>query len=135
MTEHRSPSGWVVGGALFAGSLMIMIGIFDMLSGLAGIFRDDFYVSTSHNLYKFDATAWGWAHLIIGAVIAFAGYGVLTGATWARIVGVILAMVAAVENFMFIPYYPFWSIVIIALCVWVIWVLAFHGEELRSAAR
>ena len=131
MSVQREPSGWAIGGAMVAGALMIMIGIFDALAGLTGILRDDFYVNTPHNLFKFDVTAWGWVHLVIGIVVACAGYGVLSGATWARVVGVILAMVVAIENFMFIPYYPFWSLLIIALAVWVIWALAFRGDDYR----
>ena len=131
MSVQREPSGWAIGGAMFAGSMMIMIGIFDALAGLTGILRDDFYVNTPHNLFKFDVTAWGWVHLVIGIVVVCAGYGVLSGATWARVVGVILAMVVAIENFMFIPYYPFWSLLIIALAVWVIWALAFRGDDYR----
>ena len=132
MSAHRSPSASAIGAAMFAGSIMIMIGVFDALAGLTGIIRDEFYVSTPHNLFKFDATAWGWVHLIVGIVIIFAGYGIFSGATWARTVGVFMAMIAAIENFMFIPYYPFWSILIIALCVWVIWALAFRGDDLRA---
>jgi hypothetical protein len=130
--SNGSPNASAIGAAMFAGSLMIMIGVFDALAGLTGIIRDEFYVSTPHNLFKFDATAWGWVHLIVGIIIIFAGYGIFSGATWARIVGVFMAMIAAIENFMFIPYYPFWSILIIALCVWVIWALAFRGDDLRA---
>jgi hypothetical protein len=131
MSEHRAPSASAIGAAMFAGSIMIMAGVFGALNGLAGILRDDFYVSAPHNLYKFDTTAWGWVHLIVGIVVVFAGYGIFSGAVWARTVGVIMAMISAVTNFMFIPYYPFWSILIIALDVWVIWALAFRGDDLR----
>jgi hypothetical protein len=131
MSEHRAPSASAIGAAMFAGSIMIMIGVFGALSGLAGILRDDFYVAAPHDLYKFDTTAWGWVHLIVGIVIVFAGYGIFSGAVWARTLGVIMAMISAITNFMFIPYYPFWSILIIALDVWVIWALAFRGDDLR----
>jgi len=132
MSEQRAPSASAIGAAMFAGSIMIMIGVFGALAGLAGIFRDDFYVAAPHNLYKFDTTAWGWVHLIVGIVVVFAGYGIFSGATWARVVGIVIAMISAITNFMFIPYYPFWSIIIIALDVWVIWALAFRGEDLRA---
>ena len=131
MSEHRAPSASAIGAAMFAGSIMIMIGVFGALSGLAGILRDDFYVAAPHDLYKFDTTAWGWVRLIVGIVVVFAGYGIFSGAVWARTVGVIMAMISAITNFMFIPYYPFWSILIIALDVWVIWALAFRGDDLR----
>ena len=94
--QARRPS------AVFAGSIMIMIGVFGALSGLAGILRDDFYVAAPHDLYKFDTTAWGWVHLIVGIVVVFAGYGIFSGAVWARTVGVIMAMISAITNFMFI---------------------------------
>ena len=59
MSEQRAPSASAIGAAMFAGSIMIMIGIFDALAGLTGIIRDEFYVATPHDLFKFDATAWG----------------------------------------------------------------------------
>jgi hypothetical protein len=126
-------SGWAVGFIMFAGLIMIMAGIFQAIQGLVGIFENEFYVATRNYLFQFDATTWGWIHLIGGVIVALAGWGVLAGQTWARVVGITLAVLSAIANFLFIPYYPFWSLLIIALDIFVIWALAAHGRDVRDA--
>ena len=98
-------------------------------SRIAAIFEDQFFVVGPNYVYDVDATAWGWIHLILGVVVFFAGAGALTGQTWARVVGITLACLSAVANFFFIPYYPIWSLVIIALDILVIWALAVYGRR------
>jgi hypothetical protein len=125
----QTTSGWAVGFILFAAIMMIMSGIFEALAGLIAIFENEFYVATRNYLFQFDATTWGWTHLLVGLLVAFAGWGLLSGRTWARTVAIILAVLSAIANFLFIPYYPFWSLLIIALDVFVIWAIAAHGRE------
>ena len=125
----QATSGWAVGFILFAGIMMIMVGIFQALQGLVAIFENEFYVATRNYLFEFDATAWGWIHLLIGLLVALAGWGLLSGRTWARAVAITLAVLSAIANFLFIPYYPFWSLLIIAVDVFVIWAIAAHGRE------
>ena len=119
--------GWAVGFILFAAVMMIMVGVFQALQGLVAIFENEFYVPTRNYLFQFDATTWGWTHLILGLLVAFAGYGLLSGKTWARTVAIFLAVLSAIANFAFIPYYPFWSLLMIGLAVWVIWSLTRPG--------
>jgi hypothetical protein len=128
----EEPSGWAVGFILFAAIMLIMVGVFQGLQGLVAIFENEFYVATRNYTFKFDATTWGWIHLIFGVIMAFAGWGLLSGRTWARTVAIILAVLSAIANFLFIPYYPFWSLLIITLDVFVIWAVAAHGGELRE---
>jgi hypothetical protein len=128
----EEPSGWAVGFILFAAIMLIMVGVFQALQGLVAIFENEFYVATRNYTFKFDATTWGWIHLIFGVIMAFAGWGLLSGRTWARTVAIILAVLSAIANFLFIPYYPFWSLLIITLDVFVIWAVAAHGGELRE---
>ena len=136
MSEYREstqrPGGWVVGFVAFAGCIMVLIGVFQSLYGLAAIFGDDFFVVTQDYLYDVDVSAWGWIHLIIGIVVLAAGLGAIAGQTWARVTGIILAIVAAVANFFTIPYYPLWSLLIIALCIAVIWALTIYGKQERG---
>jgi hypothetical protein len=120
----RPVSGWAVGFSAFAGAIMILIGIFQFFEGLAAVVNDDFFVVTSKYAFDLDTTGWGWIHMIIGVIIFLAGLGIFTGATWARVVGITLAIISAISNFFFIPYYPVWSVLIIALCIIVIWALA-----------
>ena len=72
-------------------------------------------------------TAWGWIHLILGIVVTLAGMSLFAGRAWAAVLAICLAVISAVANFFFIPYYPFWAIVIIALDMWVIWSLTRPG--------
>jgi hypothetical protein len=127
-------SGWAFGFAAFAGAVMLMVGIFQAFAGLAAIFENEFFVVSTNYAYEIDITAWGWIHLILGVVVAFAGISVYTGQAWARTAGVVLAILSAVANFFFIPYYPVWSVLIIALDIAVIWALTVYGPE-QAAAR
>jgi hypothetical protein len=119
------PSGWVIGGVTFAS--MILIGIFQAFAGLEAIIDDDFYVVTQNYAFDLDTTAYGWIHLILGIVIVCAGFALWARKTWAAIVAIFLAMLSAIANFFFIPYYPFWSILMIALAIWVIWAITRPG--------
>ena len=125
-------SGWAVGFILFAGLMMIMVGCFQAFEGLVGIFNDNFYVATRNYVFQFDATTWGWIHLIWGLIMAFAGWGLLSGRTWARVVAITVAVLSAIANFLWLPYYPFWALTIITLDIFVIWAVAAHGGELRD---
>jgi hypothetical protein len=129
---EEESSGWAVGFILFAGILMIMVGCFQFFEGLVAVFNDTFYVTTRNYIFQFDATTWGWIHLIVGLIVAFAGWGLLSGRTWARVVAITLAVLSAIANFLFIPYYPFWSLLLITLDVFVIWAVAVHGRDMRE---
>ena len=125
MTQYDPPrpSGWTIAGITFAATMMILIGIFQVIAGLVAIFDDSFYVVTQNYTFDLDTTAWGWIHLLLGILLLVAGWGLYAGKTWATVVAIVLAVLTAIENFFFIPYYPFWSILVIALCIWVIWAL------------
>jgi hypothetical protein len=120
-------SGWAFGGITFAGTMMLLIGIFHAVAGLAAIIEDEFFVLTANYVFDLDVTAWGWIHLILGVIVAIAGWSLFARRTWAAVVAIALAMLSAIANFFFIPYYPFWSLLMIALAVWVIWSLTRPG--------
>lgn len=131
MGREVTGNGW--GLVVFAGVMMILLGVFHALEGLTAILKDKFFVFTPNNyLISVDVTSWGWIHLIGGAVVAVAGFFVFSGAVWARAIGIILAVLSAIANFLFIPYYPFWSLLMIALDVFVIWALARQGREVAA---
>ena len=108
---------------MFAASLLIMVGIFQALQGLAAIINDQRFVVTGDYVYKFDITGWGWIHLILGLVAIGVGTAMIMGQTWSYIVAMVIAILSAVAQFMWLPYYPIWAIVIIALNVAIIWAL------------
>ena len=124
--QSSHSSGAAHGFAVFAGVIMIMAGAFQAIAGLVGVFANEFYVATRNYLFQFDATSWGVIHLLVGLLVLFAGFAVISGKTWARVLGIILVGVSALANFTWIPYYPFWALLIIALDVIVIWALAVY---------
>lgn len=117
------------GFTYLAATFMLLAGIWGFFEGLAAVIKKHFYVVTSNYAFKIDVTTWGWIHLILGIVVAVAGLCLFLGQTWARVVGVIIAVLSAVANFLFIPYYPFWSIIIIALDIFIIWALLAGRHE------
>lgn len=132
MTTDRETSGWAIGWTIFAAVWMWLLGAFHAIAGLAGILEDEFYVVTPEYLLSFDATTWGWIHLIAGIVVVLAGVGLYSGAVWARTLGVIIAMVSILANFAWLPYYPVWSLAMITAGSFVIWALTAHGRDIAT---
>jgi hypothetical protein len=131
MQTQQSRTGWS-SWAMFAGLMMILVGIFQQIQGLVAIFNDDWYRVTNRGLaLSADYTVWGWVHFVFGLIVATAGVAVFNGKTWARILGCVLALISAVVNLVFIAAYPAWSVIIIGLDVLVIYALTMHGDELR----
>ena len=104
--QSSHESGLAHGFAVFAGVIMIMSGAFQAIAGLVGLFANEFYVATRNYLFQFDATTWGVIHLLVGLLVLFAGVAVMSGQTWARVIGIILAGLSALANFTFIPLLP-----------------------------
>jgi len=125
-------SGMAMGFTFFAAVMMIVLGAIDALQGLAAITKQHYYVVAPNYVYKLSVSGWGWLHLILGILVVLAGFGLLSGALWARIVGVVLAVLVIFTNFMWLPYYPVWSIIVIATSVVVIWALTAHGHEMAA---
>jgi hypothetical protein len=128
--EEPHTSRWATGLVLFAGVVMMVAGVWHALAGLGALVNDKVYVATPAYIYSFDLTGWGWIHILLGILIAAAGFVVLMGMMWARVVGIVLASLSLIANFMFIPHYPLWSLLIIALDIAVIWALATYRTEL-----
>ena len=125
--DRREQSVFAMTGVMFAATMMVLIGAFQVIAGLAAIIDDRYFVTAQGYAFHLDTTAWGWIHLLLGIVLLITGWGLFTRATWAAVTAIFLAMLSAVVNFFFIPYYPFWSLLLIALDVWVIWSLTRPG--------
>jgi len=126
------PSGWAIGGMMFAATVMSMVGVFQAIVGLVAIIDDDFFVVGRNYTFELDTTAFGWIHLLLGIAVAGAGFALFAGRVSAAIFAIVLAALSAVANFFFIPYYPFWSSLVIALDVWVIWSLTRPGVIVKT---
>ena len=126
-------AGWVVGLSLFAGILMIITGLFNAMEGVVALARNEIYAVTPRYIFAIDLTTWGWIQVILGIVVLAAGVGVITGQLWGRVVGITIATLTMLANFAFIPYYPIWSLLIIALNVFVIWALCAYDRDAAAA--
>ncbi len=130
MSEQPSP--WAAGYAAFAGIMLVIGGVFQAIAGLVAIVDDEFLVVGQDYIFKFDTTTWGWIHLIWGLIVLASGFGIFSGNVLARTVGVVAASVAAIIAFAWLPYSPWWSIVLIALNIAIIWALTVHGRDLSE---
>jgi hypothetical protein len=131
-TRPRTPSTAWVGWVWFAAVMLIMNGAFSALYGLVALFDDKYYGVTPNGLLVFDITGWGWALLIFGIVSVLAGSALLSGATWARVVAVVVAAINAIGHMAFASAYPVWALIVIVIDVLVIWAVIAHGEEIRD---
>ncbi|MBO0874031.1 MAG: hypothetical protein J2P19_11625 [Pseudonocardia sp.] len=125
----RTDNAWASGLTVFAGTVMLISGVWHVLVGIAALVRDAVYVATPQYIYSVDLTVWGWIYLLLGVLVAVAGAAVFSGQLWARVIGIGLAGLSLVANFVFLPHYPIWSLLVIALDVAVIWALAVYRRE------
>ena len=126
------PTGWT-GWVLFGAMIMILLGSFQAIVGLVALFDDDYYLVGSNGLVvNVDYSAWGWVHLIIGLVALAAGFGLFVGAMWARVLGIIVAVISAMVMFAFIAAFPLMALTLITLDVLVIYAIAAHGREMQD---
>lgn len=120
---HRAASVAATGFTYLAATLMVLGGVLSFFTGLEAVRRGSFFVVTHNYLYNINISNWGWIHIGIGAAVFLAGLALFARQAWARWVGVFLAVVSAAMNFLFIPRYPFWSLLVIALDIVIIWAL------------
>ena len=128
MTERESVTGWV-GWVWFAGIMLVTIGLFDAFQGLIALFNDNFTAAVEGGVLVVDLTTWGWIHVIVGGLLVIAGIGVLSGALWGRILGVIVAALNLLAQLTILPVYPIWAMIVIALDALIIYALVVHGQE------
>ncbi|MFC4602544.1 DUF7144 family membrane protein [Rhodococcus kronopolitis] len=129
MTDHSAThqaestvkQGFAAGATIAAAVLLMTVGILQLFQGISAVAKDELLVVGPEYAYQFDVSTWGWIHIVVGILIALTGLALLSGATWARVTAIVLAALSIIANFMWLPYYPLWSILIIALDVVVIW--------------
>ncbi|MDH2388868.1 MULTISPECIES: DUF7144 family membrane protein [Streptomyces] len=130
-TRHRSEEATAAARGLvaFAAVMLFIGGLLDLFRGIMAIGNDDIYVATPDYVFQFDLTGWGWFQLILGAVAILVSLGLFAGSVAARVAAVGLAGILIIVNFLTIPYYPFWSIVLIAVYGFIIWALCVYKPE------
>jgi len=135
MARDTTRQAWAWGGTVLAGTLMLIIGAYQIFLGLMAIIRNNFVVVTPNYYYHINTTAYGWVHLGIGIVVALAGFFLFTGSTIAKFVGIAVVALSALGNFFLIPYYPVWSLLLIALDIFAIWAIATVRTDYGATAR
>ncbi len=128
--RRAARESWAGGLELFAATMMILIGFFHIIVGLAAVLRGSYYVVTPNYAFTINLTAWEWVHLILGLLVGLTGLALIAAQSWARAVGLIIVGLSALANFLFLPYQPVWSLLIIAVDVAIIWALAVNLREL-----
>jgi len=131
--EHQMSRSWASGVSFFAGALLIIGGGFESIQAVAAIVNDEYLVAAPNYIYTFDLTAWGWIHLLIGLALLAIGICLLLGQGWALIAGIVLAAISALINFTWLPYSPFWAILLIAIDLLVIWALSSARAQGKAA--
>ena len=127
------PGGTALGITAAAGLILMLVGVFGMIQGIVGLLDNDLYVVTNKWLFEFDATAWGWGHILIGLVALCAGLGLFFGRVWAKVTAIIVAAFSMLANFAWLPYYPVWALLVIGFDLFVIWAVTVHGNDFRTA--
>ncbi|MFH8660898.1 DUF7144 family membrane protein [Streptomyces afghaniensis] len=119
--DHTAKREWASGLTAFAAVMLFLVGLLDIFRGIMAIAEDDIFVTTRNYVFEWDLTGWGWMHLALGAVAVIVSIGLLQTAVWARVAGVAIAGLVILANFLSLPYYPVWSVVMIALSGFIIW--------------
>jgi hypothetical protein len=130
-THHRTTGAMAAatGLTLFAAVMLFISGVLAIFRGVMAIARDNVFVTTPNYVFKFDLTGWGWVHLILGALAVIVSIGLFMATTWARVLGVAIASLLIIANFLSIPYSPVWSLTLIALYGFTIWALCVAPKD------
>ena len=130
--QTTQPSGAAVGITFTAALILIFAGTFGIIQGIVGLVNNEFYVVTQKWVFQLDTTTWGWIHIVVGLIAFGAGCGLFAGQVWARTVAVIAACLSMIANFVWMPYYPWWALLIITFDAFVIWAVTAHGRDIRD---
>ena len=130
MSTARETTGWV-GWIGFAAVMLILNGAFSALQGVVALLGSNgYYVLTSGSLFLFDLTGWGWWNVLIGLLLLFTGIALFSGATWARVIAIIVAGLGALGQLFLVPAQPWWSVIVIGIDILVIYAITAHGREM-----
>jgi hypothetical protein len=126
---HTTKYAWAAGLTAFAAVMLTLAGLLGIFRGVMAIAEDDVFVTTPSYVFRFDLTGWGWIHLVLGVIALAVSVGLYQAAAWARAGGVVIAALVVLANFLSLPYYPVWSVIVIALSGFIIWALCVARKE------
>ncbi|WP_238422854.1 hypothetical protein [Gordonia sp. 'Campus'] len=122
--NRSAKQGFALGISIVAAALLFVAGLVSVFQGISAIANDDLFVVGREYVFQFDLTTWGWIHLILGVVALLIAGGLAVGADWARISAIVIASLSIIAQFLWLPYYPAWAILIIVLDLIVIWAVS-----------
>lgn len=130
-SSTKEPTGWT-GWVVFAGIMMIIAGALWAIQGFIAIFQNDVVILGKEGALFLNVTGWGWVHMILGLLLLLCGFLVMQGNLFGRTIAVILVILSIILNFVWMPVYPVWAIVVITLDVFILYAVIVHGKELKS---
>ncbi len=133
-TRWRGSASFWVGWIYFAGAMMMMAGGFSLIEGLVALLQNEYYVPSTQGLLVLDLTGWGWVHVVMGGLAIVIGFGLFVGAMWARVTGVVFALLNTLVQLAFMSAAPVWATIVIVIDILVIWALIVHGDEAKRRA-
>jgi len=128
-SQTTPTSNFWAGMMAFGAIMIVVLGVINVIHGLAALFLDNVFVTGSKGALVLDVTQWGWVHIVLGLLLVLIGVWLVRGVLWARVLGVVVVMVNMVTQMMMLPAYPFWSVVVIAFDAVVLWAITVHGSE------
>jgi hypothetical protein len=131
MVAPKQPTGWV-GWIYFAGMMLVVSSVFQAFMGIVALTHSSFYLVTGSTLSVYNFTTWGWIHLLLAVVLLFAGFSVLSGHLFGRIVATIVVALSIIANLIFLPAYPVWSVAVLVIDALVLYALVVHGNEVSE---
>ncbi|GAA4783159.1 membrane protein [Actinomycetospora chlora] len=133
----EAPSGAWSGWVRFGAVVMVVVGVFGVIEGLAAVLSPTYFVAANGQVFVLSWGTWGWVHLVLGALVAIVGASLLGGGapSWARGAAIALVALSAIVHLVLIPVAPVWSIVVIALDVVVLYALVTTWGEPLAAQR
>ncbi len=132
-SSHAGRRAEGYGLIVFAAVMLLTLGFFNLIDGIAAIANSHVFTANAHYVFG-DLRAWGWVVLILGVLQLLAGAGVLAGNQVARWSGVVVVGLNAIAQMFFIPGYPFWSLMIIAVDVVALYGLCVYGSRANVTA-
>jgi len=131
VVKREQATAWV-GWVYFASAMLIVLGGLQAISGLTGIFSNDFFVATEEGLIFFNYTTWGWINLVLGVGLVLVGAFLAAGKLWAQIAAIVLGVLSAIASIAFLPAYPWWSFISLVVTGLVIYAITLHGDEVKE---
>lgn len=137
--ESAVKQGFAFGLTIVAAALLFVAGVISVFVGISALNKDTLLVLGQDYVFELNLTAWGWIHIVIGVLAVVIAGGLAIGADWARVAAIIIAALSIITQFLWLPHYPAWSILIIALDVILIWAVCSwnprHVTHGRTAGR